>query len=69
MDYKGQERSNLVFSEFRRSLLYSKTFFMSYLQLSGCRFFLFGYPDVVRDGKGSPAKVGVILLEILYEQE
>ena len=41
VDYKGQERSNLVFSEFRRSLLYSKTFFMSYLQLSGCRFFLF----------------------------
>ena len=26
VDYKGQERSNLVFSEFRRSLLYSKTF-------------------------------------------
>ena len=26
MDYKGQEPSNLVFSEFRRSLLYSKTF-------------------------------------------
>ena len=29
MDYKGQEPSNLVFSEFRRSLLCSKTFFIS----------------------------------------
>ena len=27
VDYKGQEPSNLVFSEFRRSLLCSKTFF------------------------------------------
>ena len=26
VDYKGREPSNLVFSEFRRSLLYSKTF-------------------------------------------
>ena len=28
VDYKGQEPSNLVFSEFRRSLLCSKTFFV-----------------------------------------
>lgn len=28
VDYKGQEPSNLVFSEFRRSTLYSKTFLL-----------------------------------------
>jgi hypothetical protein len=34
VDYKGQEPSNLVFSEFRRSLLYSKTF----LYADVCRY-------------------------------
>ena len=40
VDYKGQEPSNLVFSEFRRALLCSKTFF-SVTEPSGALLFCF----------------------------
>jgi hypothetical protein len=35
VDYKGQEPSNLVFSEFRRSSLCSKTFFILFCTIRG----------------------------------
>ena len=42
MDYKGQERSNLVFSEFRRSFLTAKLFYSITGLPEGKPVFLYG---------------------------